>query len=138
MKIIIKPFEEKDLEQVKALIMECFPTIGIPNIKYQEEEKHFTLVVQTENKIIGHVRIDEIYDNIRDRSHYLLDYMCIKKEYQNHGIGSKLLEHVTKIAKEKKISYLELTSRKERHNAHQFYLKNDFQIRETYVFRKEI
>lgn len=79
MKILIKPFEEKDLEQVKALIMECFPTIGIPNIKYQEEEKHFTLVVQTENKIIGHVRIDEIYDNIRDRSHYLLDYMCIKR-----------------------------------------------------------
>lgn len=138
MEIIIKPFEEKELEQVKELLMECFPEIGTPSIKFHEEKKHFTLLAKEENTIIGHAHIDELYDNISNESYYLLNYFCVKKTYQNKGIGSKLLNYIIEMAQKNNISYIELTSKKERQSAHHLYLKNNFYLRETCVFRKII
>ncbi|MEG2348431.1 MAG: ribosomal protein S18-alanine N-acetyltransferase [Clostridia bacterium] len=71
---------------------------------------------------------------------YCLDYMdllsiVVKKDYQNMGIGSKLLNHIFAFAKDNKIEKIFIEVRKSNEIAQKFYLSHGFKninIRKKY------
>ena len=135
MEIKIERLTKEKTEETGELLSENFDGVS-KKLKFVENEHHFSLIALDKDKVIGHISIDKIDDPIKNISYYFLNYVCVKKEYQNRSIATLLLKEVEKHAKKDNVSYLELTSRKERKAAHHLYLKNDFVIRDTLVFKK--
>lgn len=67
-----------------------------------------------------------------------VDDVVIDEPYRGQGIGKKLMEEIIKIAREKKLMKIELTSRSERVAANKLYQKLGFEIRETNVYRLKL
>lgn len=96
------------------------------------------LLLKDSNILVGLCLITEKYDPFRKSKTYYLDYLCIKKEYQNNGLGTKMFNKILEIAKENNIDYIELTSNKDRINARKMYLNMGMKIKDTDIFIKEI
>ena len=136
MEVHIRKAKEKDHTKIVILISKYFEKINAK--KFDDSKDHFSLIAVKDEEIIGHVRVDKLTDPFKNISYYLLNYICVEEKYRNQHIGSLLLKEEEKKAQEDNIAYLELTSRKERNIAHHLYLKEDFVIRETMVFRKKL
>ena len=96
------------------------------------------MVASFNKKIVGYIRIDKLNNPFKNNYYYFLSYVCVDSNYQNIGIATKMLEFIFNMAKDNNINYIELTSRSSREVANHLYLKTDFVIRDTNVFRKEI
>ena len=89
-------------------------------------------------KLVGLVMITKKYDPIKNIYSYYLDYVSVLKEYQNKGIGTKLIEEVENIARTENISYIEFTSSSKRIYARKMYLKLGYNLKDTGVFIKNL
>lgn len=134
MKVIIRKYEDRDLETLNNLLKEVYTckrkgTISSDNIE---------LVAILDNKVVGYMILSKLYDVVNDIYYGHINYVCVLEEYRNKNIATKLLEEVFRICKDEKIKYIELTSNSSRIAAHHLYKKLGFNIRETNVFRKEL
>jgi GNAT superfamily N-acetyltransferase len=66
-----------------------------------------------------------------------VDEMIVEENYRGQGIGKKLMERITEIAKEKNCKRLELESSFHREQAHEFYKELGFEQR-AFLFSKEL
>lgn len=66
-----------------------------------------------------------------------IDELVVDKDHQGKGIGSKLLEYLAGIAKEKNCRRIELDSALDRKKAHQFYEQNGFENR-AFLFSRNL
>ena len=66
-----------------------------------------------------------------------VDEMIVEESYRGQGIGKKLMQRITEIAKEKNCKRLELESSFHREQAHAFYKELGFEQR-AYLFSKEL
>ena len=92
-----------------------------PFIKYIMYEK--------ENTVVGYLCFEDIYDR------YEIDDLLVYDRYRGNGIGSKLMEHLIKLATEKKVNNITLEVRKDNNIAINLYKKYGFKdvaIRENY------
>ena len=96
------------------------------------------LLLKNENEIIGTCLITLKNNPINNTKTFYLDYICIKEEYRNRGLGSKIIKEVERIARSENINYLELTSNRNREYARKMYLNEGMTIRDTDVFFKEL
>lgn len=64
-----------------------------------------------------------------------IEDVVVHPKHQGKGLGTKITKHLIAEAKKKGIKHIDLTSRNSRIKAHEFYLKNDFEKRDTSVFR---
>lgn len=112
MEIIIRKENKEDYSIVENLIKEAFE-----NEEYSDHKEHFlvsrlrkcesfipelSLVAEYDGLIVGHILITKlIIKNENEIFHSLaLAPVSVKKEFQNKGIGSKLILKSHKIAKE--------------------------------------
>ena len=91
-----------------------------------------------ENEIIGTCLITLKNNPINNTKTFYLDYICIKEEYRNRGLGSKIIKEVERIARSENINYLELTSNRNREYARKMYFNEGMTIKDTDVFIKEL
>ena len=70
--------------------------------------------------IIGFINYYDLYDRFE------IAYIEVLEEYRNNKIGSKMMEHLIEIGKQKKIENITLEVNKNNNNAIKLYLKYDF------------
>lgn len=131
--IVIKDYEESDLESLNILLKEVYNLEKKKNMGINKE-----VVAKDNSKVVGYLVVNELYNSVEDIKYIYLNYVCVLESYRNMGICSKMLDYVFEYCKKNKISYIELTSNSKREAARYLYSKKGFEIRKTNVFRKEI
>lgn len=140
MKLDIRFFKKEDTIETTKLVNEFFEIKdfehGYNKIIGNGLKK--SLIAIYDQKIVGHILIDEKYNSEEDKLFYWLSYVCVKKEYQNRGIATAMLKKLEEIAKDNNICYIKFTSANFRKSAHACYLKNNYKKVDTTVFQKLI
>ena len=121
-----------EYESLASLILESFPDINTKEniIESLKNSPYLSLIAVKDNNVIGHI--------IKNKTAFYLNYVCVASSERNQGIGTLLLKKVEEIAKEKNVNSIEFTSNKRRLSAHSLYLKNDYLVKDTTYFYKEI
>ena len=89
-------------------------------------------------EVVGYTLLTKVYDPIKKRNNFYVDYVCVSTNFRRMGIGKMLLNEAYRIAKENNALYLQLTCSRFRMAAHALYLSCNFVKRESDIFRKEI
>lgn len=90
------------------------------------------------NKLIGIAQIDYINNLLENKKQAIINSFCIKKEHRHKGYGNYLLNECINYLKSKNIDYLTVTSNKNRVYAHMLYKKNNFEIIDTIILKKDL
>lgn len=130
--ISIRKYQKEDFLEVKNLISEAF------SIERKEEDVfgYYEIVACLDDKIVGYLLLTKVLDPIVDECYFLVDYVCVKREYQNQKIGKMLMDEAEKIARENQASYMQLTCSRFRKAAHFLYEECGFVVRDSDIFRK--
>lgn len=131
----VREFMSSDLESLNELLETTF------NVKKTNKKScndNLELIAFFDNKVIGYLVFSKLYDSVKDTYYGQINYVCVRDEYRNKGVATKLLDEVFLFSKKENISYIELTSNKKRIEANLLYKNKGFVIRDTNVFRKEI
>lgn len=98
--------------------------------KILKKDDHVLFVAEKEGKIVGYV---EARDHIALYAPELKDIMAlvVSEEVRHEGIGIKLMDVVTKWAREDGAKGMRLTSRDDRIGAHKFYENYGFELSKT-------
>lgn len=104
-KIIIRQVKKEDYKDIYELVKEAFRTAEISDGKEQEFVnelrernsyiRHLEFVAEENGKLIGHVMLttQEVENGIDTYTGLLLAPICVKLEYRNKGIGTKLIKY---------------------------------------------
>ncbi len=129
-----------EYESLANLILECFPAINTKEkiIESLKNSPYLSIIAVKDDNVIGHIMIDIKTDIIKNKTIFYLNYICVANNERNKGVGTLLLKKIEEIAKEKNVNSIEFTSNKRRLAAHKLYLKNNYLIKDTTYFYKEI
>lgn len=92
--------------------------------------KYNILLVATKNKKV----VGFLYSKILSYDWCLIDDLAVKKEYQNEGLGSKLLHEFYKILKKRKIDYVQLLEEIHHKNTRKFWKDKGFREEKVFVW----
>ena len=134
MSIIIREYEDKDMESLNELLDEVYKMKKSKNIANDNME----LVAVDNERVVGYLTINKLFDSVQNLNYANINYVCVLERYRNRGICSNMLDEVFKYCRKNSISYIELTSNPTRKIARYLYEKKGFVERETSVYRKEI
>ena len=112
-----------DLETIQETLttdFDDFWNISVFKQELQNEHSQYFIALQ-DNEIVGFAGIWTAVDDIH------ITNIVTKKSYRNHGIGTKLLEHLINISKEKHLSSLTLEVNENNTPAISLYEKHHFQ-----------
>ncbi len=84
------------------------------------DDEAIHIAAYDEDKMVGVARL-----HFNSKEEAQIRYMAVEEGYRNRGIGSKMLEKLEEIAKEKGARYVMLNARE---NAVGFYLKNGYEL----------
>lgn len=93
--------------------------------KILNDDTQVILVADIGNKVVGYIHLAN-YDVIYADNYKNCLGLAVDNDYKRIGIGSALLKHGEKWAKENGASGIRLCSGIERENAHKFYLANGY------------
>ncbi len=97
--LLIRPEEKKDINAIETVIIDAFKTVSHSNQKeyllvtnLREKDLLFvSLVVQIDDKIVGHIAFSAVKISGDFCSWYGLAPLSILPSYQKQGIGSELV-----------------------------------------------
>ncbi len=135
--MIVRKYKHEDNEKILYLYNEAFDK-NYTEIKLSPLPYSNIFVLEIEDKIIGMVCIDILNDIFKGIYYGYLNNICILKKYQNMGYATYLLNYAEKFAKDNGCAYIMLTSNDNRIFAHKMYLKNNYKIIDTNLFRKNL
>ena len=134
MNIVIDSFKEIYLVGVNNLLQENFSLVK----ENFHSDLFYELVALYGGEVVGYTLLTKVYDPIKKRNNFYVDYVCVSTNFRRMGIGKMLLNEAYRIAKENNALYLQLTCSRFRMAAHALYLSCNFVKRESDIFRKEI
>jgi predicted N-acetyltransferase YhbS len=112
MEIILRPEEEKDYRTVEELTREAFWDVHFPgccehllvhNLRTAKEFiRELDFVATNNNEIVGNIVYvkAKVKGNDKERTVLTFGPLSVLPEYQNKGIGGKLINHTIKLSKE--------------------------------------
>lgn len=137
----------EDFPQFHSLLSQLVPSME--KIKEVNEitladllgQKDYHLFVARDNEkkvapIIGMASI--IFYQIPTGYKAIIEDVIVDQNYRGKGIGKALTQELIKLAREKNVQYIDLTSSPSRVAANQLYQKLGFERRETNVYRLKI
>ncbi|MHC4457648.1 MAG: GNAT family N-acetyltransferase [Planctomycetota bacterium] len=140
--VMIRECRKEDFGQVLKLLAQLWPekTLGEKQLQQvflrglsSEFQSYVCAVV--EESIVGFGSLT-IKNNLWVEGYIgHIDELVVDKEYRGREIGSKLLEYIINIARNKNCRRLELDSAFDRKKAHKFYERNGFENR-AFLFSK--
>ncbi len=133
MDIVIRKYEDSDYLQVQKILAENF---SVSKIRDSFDPSSYEFVAVDGYEVIGYFILHLMVDVVCQNKWFLVEYVCVQKDKQGMGIGTKMMEFAISYARENHICYLELTSGYQRSCAHRLYEKLGFQRRESYLYRK--
>lgn len=132
MEIEIRRMEDNDFHKVRKIIADNF-AIEKEKVK---NDKCLEFVACKDKEVVGYFILNVISDVVKNDKWFLVEYVCVDIEYQELGIGTKMMEFAIAFGKKMGVSYLELTSGFKREKAHHIYEKLGFIKRESYIYRR--
>lgn len=94
------------------------------------------MVIRDSGKIVG-MGFLFVMQTLQGRNGYIED-VVVDDMYRGQGLGKKLMEALIGVAKKKRVTEIELTSRPLRVAANKLYQKMGFQHRETNVYKLKL
>lgn len=131
--VYVRKYLDDDFADTKRIIDSAF---NIDVSKIISTINSFSLVAISNDKVVGHVRVDCMYDTFKNKNYFYIGYICVDVSFRRLGIGTLLIDEVIKLGLENDISYIELTSSPNKKYASFLYRKSGFEERETNVFRR--
>lgn len=132
MAIVVRKYQNDDLEQVNVVLEEAFSV----------SKKNFSLdniievVAESDHVVCGYLMLTKIMNPIKEKHYYLVDYVCVSSSYRGLGISDQLMKYAEEIAREDHAMYLQLTCSYHRLAAHKLYERCGYIKRESDIFRK--
>lgn len=125
----------QDEKEVRQLMRQLTNSKFNFDIKLILKDKHCNcLVIEDQKKIVGFGAI--ILSIVPCRGYIgKIEDMVIDKKYRGQGLGKRLIKELLKIAKNKKVSSINLTSNPDRMEARKLYESMGFKLINTGVFR---
>ena len=127
MDITIREIEEKDYLDVLSLgnnELDCKHNVEDMTTHYlriKDDDRYKTFVALLNNEAVGFISSVWSYEIGRELGFMHIIGLAVKSNMQNKGIGTKLIKHIEKYAKEKGITSIILNSGVQRTSAHDFY-----------------
>jgi ribosomal protein S18 acetylase RimI-like enzyme len=132
---VIREWEEKDLKQINILLNQLKNDIGKKSIieyaniqdNFDEMQKSdlYKSYVYIENQIIiGFISLLFYRTVLNKKGTVVINELVVRKEYQNKGVGRKLLESAIEEANNQNMDEIEVGVMKDNINAIKFYKKN--------------
>lgn len=127
MALVIRKIELKDFADVISLIKNELGYDGISSeiydriMKIYESENYVTFVAEQGGRIIGFVGLMRGLAFELSGEYIRIIALAVKREYQNHGIGTRLAEKAEDYAYEIGASSIVISSGLKRADAHIFY-----------------
>lgn len=134
----INRLNKDDIDSLYVLLTDIFNSNVQKNLLYKlmENKDVIDIVCKHNDKVIGHSMVEMRYDLFTGEKYFFLNYFCVDKDYRCRGIGSELLNELEKLALQNNIDYMRFTSGNKRLDAHRFYKKRGYNVRDTSVFIK--
>lgn len=133
MNIEIRRYQDDDYGKVFNILKENFQ---VEKDEFCKDERVLEFVAVVEDKVVGYFIVRELLDIIKNVKYFYLEYICVDKNFQNRGVGKRIMKFILELAKNKKVKYIELTSGYQRIVAHHLYEKYGFEKRESNIFRR--
>lgn len=137
---LIKDIKKIDLEIINKLLYQLDPKsspLTRNSLKKILTQKNVTIIGcyknNQPNSLIAVISL-VFYQTFSGYRCRIEDFVVEEKE-RGKGIGTKLLKKAILMAKNKKVAFIELTSRPERKIANALYQKMSFKIKKTNVYR---
>jgi len=142
MKIIIREIEEKDYFDLLPLWSQFGGYTNAENIvahynRIKNDERYKTFIALLENEVVGFITSVQYYGIGIEGSYMVIIGIAVKKETQNKGIGTKLIQRMENYAEEKGVFSIYLNSDFKHTEAHAFYEHNGYE-KGSYGFGKII
>jgi len=144
MTYIIRTIEENDYKYIAYIIRDDlgYENSSDENVKIRlnairEHKDYITYVATYENKVVGFIGLIRGNAYEFDGEYLRVAALAVKKEYQDKGIGSKLLEEAEVYARRIEAVTIVLNSGIQRESAHKFYEKRGY-VKKGYSFKKAI
>lgn len=146
---MIREIEDKDFQDVKEIFKEVHElhVQNRPDIfknfspftkkffkKIKDDPNSNIIVCEEEGKIKGFVLFEIVEHNahLTKKVKILkINVIAVKSEFQNMGIGTKLIEHLKNLKEKEKINFINLNVWSFNNKALNFYLKNGFKVKRT-------
>lgn len=136
MDVRIREYEKSDLDGVNLLLYEAFHRLKKNDIS--EDNNFHEIVAEIDGRVVGYLLLTRVLNPIRNKYYYLIDYVCVVRDFRGYGIGEKMMDYAEEYARHCGGMYLQLTCRWTRIEAHKLYAKCGFVKRESDIFRKEL
>lgn len=143
MALVIREMELKDFTDIIGLIKNELGYDGLSSDIYDrimriyENDDYTTFVADMDGRVIGFVGMVRGLAFELDGEYVRIISLAVKREYQNHGIGTRLAEKAEDYAYEIGAASIVLTSGLRRSDAHLFYSNMGY-AKKGYSFIKEI
>jgi len=105
--------------------------------KIKDQSNYITFIAEYANKVVGFIGLIRGIAYEINGEYVRVAALATKQEFQNMGIGSKLLEEAENYARKINAETIVLNSGIQRIQAHEFYEKRGY-IKKGYSFRKNI
>ena len=98
--IKIREAQQIDLESIREVCLQAFPegeqqlvaALAVNLLDEETEPETFALVADVDGGVVGHVAFSPVAIGRPNWTGYILAPLAIKPDYQNRGLGSKLIE----------------------------------------------
>ncbi len=141
MDIVIREIEEKDYPAVTAILVNDLwnnkisgENAAIFFDKVKNDENYKTFVAFQNNNAVGIISTVTTISAAFASATMLVQGFVVQKEFQNKGIGKKLLQYTEDYAESKGVFGIGLQSGVQRTAAHAFYEHNGY-IRSNYFYK---
>lgn len=111
-----RPENDSDIDEFSNLVM-----------KYISEADKKILLAEFDNRIVGMISMMLLPRMNRKTLEMYIPDLIVGKDYQNKGIGKRLVESCIDLAKKNKCHRIRLESGNQRKDAHNFYGKIGFE-----------
>jgi len=111
-----RPQKDRDVDEFSKLVT-----------NYLSEPNKKIILAEYDNKIVGMVSMMLIARLNRKNLELYIPELIVGKDYQNKGIGKKLIESCIDFAKKNKCHQIRLESGNQRKDSHLFYKKLGFE-----------
>ncbi len=130
---MIREYKKEDNKELLELFNICFNK-DFEDVTMNPTGKIF--VYELDNKIVGMLTLDILNDIFKSINYGYINNVCVNPMYGGKGIGDALMKYTEQFARNNNCKYIMLTSNKKRVFAHKLYLKNNYEIVDTCVFKR--
>lgn len=132
----VELLKTKDISSYVEFIKDVFGYEASKKNIREAIKKSIILVIKSDNRVVASITLDEEKDFVKNKKYYFVSYFGVLNDYRRMGFATKIFDYVEEMANNKGIDYIELTSGNQRKEAHNFYSKHNFRIKDTTVFVK--